>query len=253
MERHGNSMIVFVLAMIVFAVPVCAAVIELETGKKVQGSSVRYSRGQYTIETPTGPRTYSESQVRRAISSKPAGWDQAISLTRSQPEKSIAALEEIAKAEKGLDWDAQAYRYIARISSERLGDFQQAAESYERMPPYSMDKPEVKIGYWKVLIELGRYDEVEPKLKKVVQSGNREFSARGQLLRGDINMKQRRWEPAALDFLRVVHFYKRQRSVHAEALYKAGKSLEELRHDGASRLLEELKNTYPDSEYAGKI
>ena len=54
----------------------------------------------------------------------------------------------------------------------------------------------------------------------------------------------------ALDYLRTVTLYKAVREVQPEALYKAGLTLEEMRHAKAQDLFDTLIEEYPQSEYA---
>ena len=229
-----------------------AASLEMTNGKTIQGSSIRLSRGQYVIETPTGARTYDVGQVKRAIADKPANWDQLVAAARSRPDEALAGLEAIATQYKGLDWDAKANTLIGRIASGRR-DYQKAAEAYEKLPALYLKQPETRFGYWGALVELGRFDKVEGHLDGAIRESNREVSARAQLLRGDIKMKRRLLEPAALDFLRTVILYENVKSVQPEALFKAGKALEELRHEGAAKMFETLRESYPDSEYVSRI
>ena len=229
-----------------------AAAIELTNGKTVQGSSIRLSRGQYVIETPSGARTYDASQVKRAISDKPENWDAVVAAARSRPGEAVADLEAIAATYRGLDWDAKANLLIARIAAGRR-DYQRAVEAYEDLPALYLKQAETRFGYWGALVELGRFDKVEGQLDGAIREGNREVSARAQLLRGDIKMKRRLLEPAALDYLRTVILYEKVKSVQPEALYKAGKALEELRHEGAAKMFETLRESYPNSEYASQM
>jgi len=78
------------------------------------------------------------------------------------------------------------------------------------------------------------------------------LAARAQIRRGDVKMKRRQFEPAALDYLRTVALFKAEKDVQPEALYKAGLVLEELRHAKARHMFDRLIKEYPESAYARK-
>ncbi len=244
--------VVAVLAVTGMTCPSQAAFLMLTNGKKVEGSSLRLNaQGQYILETAQGVRTYEKAQVARAEADKPAGFDQAQELARSNPDKAVEQLSAIARKSRGLGWDAKANLRVAQITSGQ-GKFEDAVKAFEALPDYMMKNSDVRFAYWKALVEGGKSASLEGKLKAAIAEGDRGVSARAQLLRGDIKMKRRQLEPAALDYLRAAILYEDVREVRAEALYKAGDSLAELRDSRAGRLFDQLKSDYPDTEWAAK-
>ena len=249
--RNGVAMVVL-LAVLGMAAPSPAAFLVLTNGKKEEGTSLRLNaQGQYILETAQGVRTYAPSQVARAEADKPAGFDQALALASSNPDKAVEQLTAIARQTRGLGWDAKANLRVAQITSGQ-GKYEQAVKAFEALPDYMMKSADVRFAYWKALVEAGNSSSLEGQLKAAIAEGDRGVSARAQLLRGDIKQKRRQLEPAALDYLRAAILYADVREVRPEALYKAADTLAELRDSRAGRLFDQLKSDYPDSEWAAK-
>ena len=229
-----------------------AAYLVLQGGARVEGRDVRRdARGDYVIETEAGSRTYRAAQVVFAEADKPAGYDQAIAeYNAGRADQAVTALTEIARRNRGLGWDDRAQAAIARIrgSQARFPEVVQAGEAIS--PAFLAAQPDVQFLYWRALLETGAYTKLTGLLDPVIRAGDRSPAARALVLRGDANRRQRLLEAAALDYLRTVTLFKAVKDVQPEALFKAGETLEEMRHAKAKEMFERLIQEYPESEYA---
>jgi len=231
-----------------------AAFIELQGDRRVEGTSVRRNAdGDYVIQTPNGSRTYKAGQVIRAEGARPAEYDRAVGLAQDrQFDEAVPLLESIAQRYPGLGWDDRANMMLAKIHVSE-GDFQRAVVAFDAMPDAIRARPDVEPVYWQALMETASFDRLEPLLSTAVRGASRDVAAQAQLMRGDMKMKRQQIEPAALDYLRTVILFDAVRSVQPEALYKAGKALQAMRHDKADEILDRLVQTYPDSPFTAKV
>jgi tetratricopeptide (TPR) repeat protein len=222
------------------------------SGKRVEGSGLRRNaQGHYVIETGVGMQTFDAAQVERAEADPPPEWNQAMGMARTDPARAMQQFEQIAVRYRGLGWDDQAHGRLAQLAM-RGEDYDTAIRAFQGMTTAMRESDGFRPAYWKALFEAGRVDRLETELTAAIRSGDRIPSARAHLLRGDIRMKRRQLQPAVMDYLRVVILYQAVQEVQAEALYKAGTALRELRDPRADQQFDELKRKYPSSEWARK-
>lgn len=233
-------------------VPVFGAALVLTNGTRVEGRNLRLNaRGDYVLETAQGIRTYAPAQVDRAEADKPAGYDEAMALRATQPDEAVQRLTRIARENRGLGWDARAWFDVASIATAR-GRHDEAVAAFEQLPPRTLEIGDVRAAYWSALVEAGRFGKVVPMLNEAIPSTPRPLSARATLLRGDARRGQEQLEPALLDYLRVWTLYADVREAQPEALYKAARTLSELKDPRSRELLDELERDYPNSPWAAR-
>lgn len=242
-----------IVAVVLSAAAADAAFIELQGDRRVEGTTVRRTvDGDYVIQTLNGTRTYPAGQVVRAEAARPEEYDRAMGLAQDrQFEQAVPLLESIAQRYDGLGWDDRATMMLAKIHTSE-GDFPRAVAAFEAMPDDIRARPDVEPAYWRALLETESFDRLEPLLNHAVRNASRDVAAQAQLMRGDMKMKRQQVEPAALDYLRTVILFEAVRSVQPEALYKAGKALQAMRHEKADEILDRLVRTYPDSAFAAR-
>ena len=219
--------------------------------RRIECSNIRLNaKNDYVVETKSGSQTYPASLVARAEADKPAGFEQAIAFEKSGDfASSISAFKEIAKKNRGLGWDDKAYASISRLYI-RQNKYPEAVKALESMGKEMLRQSDIQGIYWKALLESREFDTLSAQLDHAIKRGDRSLAARAQILRGDMNMKRRQLESAALDYLRTVALFKAEKNVQPEALYKAGLVLEELRHEKARDMFDQLIKEYPESTYA---
>ncbi len=84
----------------------------------------------------------------------------------------------------------------------------------------------------------------------IVAGEDRAAAAKGQLLRGDLNMAKNKVEAALLDYLRTVTLFKKEQEVQPEALYKTGLAMDALRDPRAKKFFQMVVDDHGDSSYA---
>ena len=133
------------------------------------------------------------------------------------------------------------------------GSYDKARKAYEeifRKSPKAKELPDILWPYREVLLGGGDYALLEPELNKSIASGSRQDAARAQNMRGDIRMAQGQLEPAVLDYMRTMVFYKDVPEYQPEAMYKAAAGLEQMRDERARDMYRQVVESYPDSPYA---
>jgi len=243
--------LVFALALPLFSQ---AGFIVLKSNRKVEGEGLRRNaQGQFVIQTETGVQTYDRSQVVRAEADRPSAYDQGVQLLQAgKHAEALAVFESIVTKYEGLGWDHRANLMIARTYS-RQGKADDALATFKLLPAGAFRNPEVRFLYWDVLMETAEYDLLKEDLNEAVRDKNREVAGRAQILRGDMRMKQKQYERAAINYLRTAEFFGKEQGLSAEALFKAAAALEELHDQRAKGLREELRSKYPGSEWTARL
>jgi TolA-binding protein len=246
----------FLFAIFSVAMPLFsdASFIVLKNNRKVEGEGLRRNaQGQFVIETGSGVQTYDRTQVARAEADRPPAYDQGLQLLKSgKLDQALAVFESIVKKFEGLGWDHRANLMIARTYS-RQGKADDALATFKILPAGAFRNPEVRYLYWDVLMETAEYERLTEDLENAVRDTNRQVAGRAQIVRGDMRMKQKQYERAAINYLRTTELFQKEQELGAEALFKAAVALEEMRDERAAGLRKELQSKYPDSEWAGRL
>ncbi len=245
-----------VLVLLGSAWPAGAAYVELQGGRKIEGTVIRATAtGDIILTTAQGNMTFTKGQYLRAVADKPAEIDEAVRLLQGkQYEEAVKKLEDVISRFRYLDWDNQARTLLPRVYMEK-GDAATAVSSYDKLfaaSPQSRENSEVMWGYRQALLSAKQYDKLEAQLNVAISSGARGDAARAQIMRGDIRLAQGQVEQAALDYLRTMVLFKSEADYQAEATFKAASTLEQLRDARAKELYREVVQKYPSSPYAGQ-
>ena len=233
-----------------------AAYVVTKQGKRIEGTEIRAkATGEIILQTTQGQRNFSKGQYSRAVADNPPQFDRAKQLINERKfDAAVPILESIVKKYRFLEWDNQARVLLPQVYLGK-GDFGAAVKAFEelfRVSPKSKEKEDLLWGYRDTLIKAGKVAQLEPVLDKVIQGGSRADAARAQIMRGDIRRSQGQLESAALDYLRTVILFEKEKSSQPEALFKAASALEELRDRRYKELYKRLANDYPNSPYASE-
>ena len=256
MNKTVKTMMSALLVSGFLVLSVDAAYVVLKDNRRMQGTDIRVKpNGDVVLQSATGLLTFPASQVAQAVADKPASFDQAMSLAGSgRYDQAAALLEQIAKDYAKLGWDIKAYEQLGLIylNQKEPSKSVQAYEKLFRVNSDSEKDVDTLKGYREALFAAKQYDKLKLKLDDAVASGSRAEAARAQIMRGDIKAASGDLEGAALDYFRTAILFEKQKDQHAEALYKAGDTLAQLRDARANDLFRDLLNTYPDSEWTQK-
>lgn len=226
----------------------------LQDGRRIEGSAIRARRnGDVILTTERGDLTFTRDQYREAAAARPPILDQAQrALQAEQYDRVISELERIVTEYRFLRWDVEA---LALIGRAQLGqeDHDAALATYDRL--FQLDESrrevsEVRWGYFAAMLGAGQLDRLERQLDDLIKDGERSEAARAQVMRGDIKRQRGRSEDALLDYLRTAVLFQTQRAARAEALYKAGVVLEELRDGRARDMFRKVVSDHSDSPFA---
>ena len=233
-----------------------AAYVDLPAGKRIEGTEIRATAaGEIILTTPQGRMTFAKGQYLRAVADKPAEIDQAIQLNQSkQYDEAIKKLEDVALRYRFLEWDNQARALLPRVYFDK-GDFAAAVLAYDKLfanAPKSREDADVVWHYRESLLAAKQYDKLMTQLDEVIASGSRPDAARAQIMRGDVRLAQGQLEPAAMDYMRTMVFFKAEDASQAEAMFKAASVLEQLRDARAKDLYKRVAAEYPSSPYAAQ-
>ncbi len=248
----GLAVILGVLAF-VFPLSSDAAYILLKNNRKIEGEGLRRNaQGQFVIETAAGIQTYDPRQIVRAEADRPADYSRGVQLFKARKyDEALKLFEALVRKFEGLTWDHRANLMIARTYAGQ-GRADAALATFKLLPESAFKNPDVRLQYWDVLMETAEYETLAKDLKEAVRDKNRDIAGRAQLVRGNMRMRQKQYERAAINYLRTVEFFQADRELRAEALFRAAAALDELRDQRAEGLRQELRSRYPDSEWAGR-
>ena len=195
---------------------------------------------------------------------EPAGWAQAVEkVEKGQAAASINYFAGIVKKYNHLQWDLRAARYLADayMASGNADKALESCTAVVRADPEAAYKGELAPIFWKVLVKLGKKEQLEKLLVKAASSGDRYSSGAALIGRGDLILASGESADslrAALveGYLRVALMYtdgKIAEQLRPEALAKSAQCFEKIGQAGrADQMRGELKRLYPNSPWAKK-
>ena len=193
---------------------------------------------------------------------EPAGWAQAVAkVEKGQAAASINYFASIVKKYNHLQWDLRAARYLADayLTSGNPDKALESCTAVVRADPTAAFKGELAPIFWKVLVKLGKKDQLEKLLVKAAATGDRYSSGAALIGRGDLILASGESNEslrAALveGYLRVALMYtdgKIAEQLRPEALAKSAQCFEKIGQAGrADQMRGELKRLYPNSPWA---
>ena len=192
----------------------------------------------------------------------PAGWDQAVAnVEKGRAAASINYFAGIVKQYNHLQWDLRAARYLADayLASGNADKALESCTAVVRADPETAYKGELAPIFWKVLVKLGKKDQLEKLLVKAAATGDRYSSGAALIGRGDLILaggeSADSLRSALVDgYLRVALMYtdgKIAEQLRPEALAKSAQCFEKIGQAGRSdQMRGELKRLYPNSPWA---
>ena len=211
------------------------------------------------MEAEIAPADVTEMDI-----AEPAGWDQAVAnVEKGRAAASINYFAGIVKQYNHLQWDLRAARYLADayLASGNADKALESCTAVVRADPETAYKGELAPIFWKVLVKLGKKDQLEKLLVKAATSGDRYSSGAALIGRGDLILaggeSADSLRAALVDgYLRVALMYtdgKIAEQLRPEALAKSAQCFEKIGQAGrADQMRGELKRLYPNSPWAKK-
>jgi tetratricopeptide (TPR) repeat protein len=198
------------------------------------------------------------AQVRGVQVAKPAALDGALQMVRAgQYAAAIQPLEQIMKDYAMLEHDVTAAASLATayLKMKQAAKAVEMCEVVIKVNPAAGVSGDLANVYWDALLEAGREATLKAQLGEAVKSGNRAVAARAQLKRGDIDMKNGKFQDALVDgFLRTAILFGDVKEVQPEALYKAMKCFEQLQQvSHAEKMRKKLLAEFPDDRYSQEL
>ena len=209
------------------------------------------------MEAEIAPADVTEMDI-----AEPAGWDQAVAnVEKGRAAASINYFAGIVKQYNHLQWDLRAARYLADayLASGNADKALESCTAVVRADPETAYKGELAPIFWKVLVKLGKKDQLEKLLVKAAASGDRYSSGAALIGRGDLILaggeSADSLRAALVDgYLRVALMYtdgKIAEQLRPEALAKSAQCFEKIGQAGrADQMRGELKRLYPNSPWA---
>lgn len=116
---------------------VCASAnpyVIMPNGQRVQGSAIRLTMmGDVNLVTPQGIRSFEKGTYLQAVADEPVEYKQAISaLAEGNYDVAENLFKDIATRFRGLTWDVEATRMLARVSLAK-GDGEGAVQTYTQL------------------------------------------------------------------------------------------------------------------------
>jgi tetratricopeptide (TPR) repeat protein len=224
-------------------------------GERVEGTAIRAKPdGEIVLTVAAGTRSFLKGQYKLAVADKPADYDKARTLfAQGQADEAIKLLEPIVRDYQNLGWDLQALTLLGQVHAKK-GNYAAAVENYEKIferPGADALDNEVRWAYRQALLGAGQHDKLQKILDDLLVKENRADAARAQMMRGDIRAAQNQLEPAVLDYLRTVVFFKDE-PCRAEAMYKAAETLARMRDPRAKEWYKQVIADYPESPFAAQ-
>ena len=254
-KAMSNAIRVGLLALTVLWVwPADAAHVILTDGRRIEGRDIRArANGDVILSTDRGDLTFARGQYREAWASRPEELNQARrQMDAGRYDQVISTLDPIVSRYRHLSWDIEAMGMIAAAHNAK-GSHQDALATYERLfqaAPRRKDDRDLKWGFFEAKLGAERLDALEGELDKLITEGERADAARAQVMRGDVQRQRGRTEAALLDYLRTTILFQAVTDVQAEALYKAGVALQEMRDQRARDMFRKVVREHADSPYA---
>ena len=209
------------------------------------------------LEAEIAPADITEMDI-----AAPAGWDQAVAnVEKGRAAASINYFVGIVKQYNHLQWDLRAARYLADayLASGNADKALESCTAVVRADPETAYKGELAPIFWKVLVKLGKKDQLEKLLVKAAATGDRYSSGAALIGRGDLILaggeSADSLRAALVDgYLRVALMYtdgKIAEQLRPEALAKSAQCFEKIGQAGrADQMRGELKRLYPNSPWA---
>ena len=217
--------------------------------------------GTLTVFTADGQSsTLTRDQYVRAVGVRPPQLDQANQLiAQGRAADAIAPLNEAIRAAAFQSWDVVAGVTLANLhlENDRAVAAQEVVDSLRRRYGDRTNDlfPQLLQVEWRARIASGRVAGLEEELTQAIRSGrDRNRAAVALLTRGDMKHSRANLREAVLDYLRAAYFFRANEQVHAEALFKAARTFQELGETAtARRYFNELREQHPQSEFTARI
>lgn len=264
MSKHVGVVAVAVMFSAGMAAAQIQGVITTPEGRKIEGAikwKVREKAYGITAKGGNVELEMAPANIADLAIPRPRELDAAIAnIQQGNAALAVPVLEKLATDYLMLQWDTVATRYLAEAHL-KSGEADKALRVCEKVIGVNPDAAylgEMAPAYWQALLKLDRLSKVEELLAKAIKSGDRGASAAALIMRGDVILTtgetQEITKKALRDgYLRVVTLYKSERSVQAEALYKAAKCFEKLGQSSrADQMRTTLKGEFGSSEWARK-
>ena len=209
------------------------------------------------LEVQIAPADVTEMDI-----AEPAGWAQAVAnVEKGRAASSVNYFAGIVKQYNHLQWDLRAARYLADayLASGNADKALESCTAVVRADPEAAYKGELAPIFWKVLVKLGKKEQLEKLLGKAAASGDRYSSGAALIGRGDLILASgesaESIRSALVDgYLRVALMYtdgKIAEQLRPEALAKSAQCFEKIGQAGrADAMRGDLKRLYPNSQWA---
>lgn len=249
MNRTGLIVVAVAIAAGASAVPY----VVLNDGRQQTGMKISArSDGTVVLTTPNGQMQFPRGQYKQAVADKPADLDRLIAAAARTPDQAIPGLVKIVDDYRFLHWDQPAALAAGKAFLAKNQPAQAASVMEKVMDLYPALEADVEFGWVcrSAMLAAGQAQKLEPKLAKLIESGDAANASRALVLRGDLNVAANKMEYAMRDYLRVILFYERQSDVMPMALSRAAGLLEKLRDPRAKSVYQRLVAEYPESPEA---
>ena len=220
---------------------------------------VQTKQGGAMLEVEIAPADVTSMDIEA-----PKGWDQAVDrVEKGQAVSVVKYFDAVVKMYNHLQWDLRAARYLADayLAMGNVDKANEACTAVVRANPEAAYCGEFAPIFWKVLVQLGKKDQLEKLLAKAASSGDRYSSGAALIGRGDLILASgesaESIRAALVDgYLRVALMYtdgKIAEQLRPEALAKSAQCFEKINQAGrADQMRAELKRLYPASPWAKK-
>ena len=167
----------------------------VKTATETKTGDVKWNRvsKEYAVTVKKGGAsmtfTYALAEVVDLDVQKPANYDALVAaVERGRGAGAVLDLAGIVQGYKMLKWDKPAARWLVEAHLQ-ANDPQKAFEAAQAI--VAEEKSYAYVGdfapaYWKVLLKLGKHQQLENCLKKAAASGDRASSANALVMRGDV-------------------------------------------------------------------
>ncbi|MBU0678264.1 MAG: tetratricopeptide repeat protein [Verrucomicrobia bacterium] len=256
-RRITHVALALTLSLAVLHSAQAAPYVILKNGKKIGGKDIRAkSDGTIVLTTPTGDQfTFAAAQVDKAVADRPAEFETAVRMIQAKKyDDAIKILDKVARDYSFLEWDNEALAQTAKAYALK-GDSSRAVSTYEKLFKASPERAGDSALQWEYrgsLLAAGNHAKLETELTETIEKGSRSDAARAQLMRGDIKKAKGDLKSAAMDYLRTVVLFEKERDVQPEALLKTANALEQLKDKRAGDMYKKLVNEYPASAEAAQ-
>jgi len=209
------------------------------------------------LEVQIAPADVTEMDI-----AEPAGWAQAVAnVEKGRAASSVNYFAGIVKQYNHLQWDLRAARYLAdaHLAAGNADKALESCTAVVRADPEAAYKGELAPIFWKVLVKLGKKEQLEKLLGKAAASGDRYSSGAALIGRGDLILASGESADSIRSalvegYLRVALMYtdgKIAEQLRPEALAKSAQCFEKIGQAArADAMRGELKRLYPNSQWA---